>query len=75
MNRLRRLAVVVFAAFTVATATLAVPGPASALPMTCAARYQLSRADYATGQVFYALGDYTTAFYWVGKSYGVVEGC
>jgi hypothetical protein len=75
MTRLRRLAIAVFAASTVALAALAAPAPASAMPMSCAARYQLSRAYYATGQVFYALGDYTTAFYWVGKSYGVVEGC
>ena len=75
MTRLRRLVIAVLAASTVAIATLAVPGPASAMPMSCATRYQLSRAYYATAQIFYALGDYTTAFYWAGKSYGVVEGC
>ena len=45
------------------------------MPMSCATRYQLSRAYYATAQVFYAIGDYTTAFYWAGKSYGIIEGC
>jgi hypothetical protein len=72
---LRRFAIALFAASTVAVGTLAAPTAASAMPMSCAVRYQLSRSYYATGQVFYALGDYTTAFYWVGKSYGIIEGC
>jgi hypothetical protein len=63
------------AAFTVTVGSLAVPPAASAMPMTCAARYQLSRAYYATAQVFYALGDYTTAHFWAGKAYGILEGC
>ena len=75
MTRFRRLAIAALAASTVAFATLAAPGPASAMPMSCATRYQLSRAYYATAQIFYALGDYTAAFYWAGKSYGIIEGC
>ena len=75
MIRLRRLAMAMLVAFTVAVGTLAVPAPASAMPMSCAARYQLSRAYYATAQVFYAIGDYTTAHFWAGKAYGIVEGC
>jgi hypothetical protein len=75
MSRLRRLAIAVIAASTVAAGSLGVPAPASAMPMSCAVRYQLSRSYYATAQIFYALGDYGTAMYWVGKSYGIVEGC
>ena len=75
MTRLRRLAIALLAASTVAVGSLAVPTATSAMPMSCAVRYQLSRSYYATAQIFYALGDYTTAFYWVGKSYGIVEGC
>ena len=75
LTRLRRFAIAVFAAATVAAGGLALPAPASAMPMSCAVRYQLSRSYYATGQVFYALGDYGTAMYWVGKSYGILEGC
>lgn len=63
------------AAFTVTFGSLALPAPAAAMPMTCAVRTQLALAYYATGQVFYALGDDANAYYWWGKSYGVVEGC
>jgi hypothetical protein len=75
MSRLRRFTIAVLAASTIAVGSLALPATASAMPMSCAARYQLSRAYYATGQIFYALGDYGTAMYWVGKAYGVIEGC
>src|SRR5262245_29621773 len=75
MVRIRRFAIALFAASTVAIGSLAVPAQASAMPMSCEVRYALSDAYYATAQVFYALGDYTTAFFWVGKSYGIVEGC
>ena len=75
MTRLRRLAIAWLAASTIAVGSLAVPATASAMPMSCAVRYQLSRSYYATAQIFYALGDYPTAMYWVGKSYGIVEGC
>jgi hypothetical protein len=75
MSKLRRLAIAVIAASTVAAGSLAVPAPASAMPMSCALRYQLSRSYYATAQIFYALGDYATAHFWAGKAYGIVEGC
>ena len=75
MSRLRRLAIAVLAAFTVSVGSLTLPGSASAMPMSCTVRYALAESYYATGQVFYALGDYATAFYWVGKAYGIVEGC
>ena len=75
MSRLRRFAIALLAAVTVAVGSLAVPAPASAMPMSCAVRYQLSRSYYATAQIFNALGDYATAMYWVGKSYGILEGC
>lgn len=75
MTRLRRFAIAFLAASTVAFGSLALAAPASAAPMSCELRWALSETYYATAQIFYALGDYTTAFYWVGKSYGIVEGC
>jgi hypothetical protein len=75
MSRLRRFAIALLAASTVAVGSLAVPPSASAMPMSCAVRYQLSRSYYATAQIFYALGDYATAHFWAGKAYGILEGC
>jgi hypothetical protein len=75
MSRLRRLAIALLAASTVTVGSLALPAETSAMPMGCAVRYQLSRSYYATAQIFHALGDYGTAMYWVGKSYGIIEGC
>ena len=42
MSRLRRLAIALLAAATVAVGSLAVPPAASAMPMSCAQRYQLA---------------------------------
>ena len=75
MSRLRRQAIALLAAATVAVGGLAIPAPASAMPMSCTVRKQLARSYYATGQVFYALGDDALAYYWWGKAYGIVEGC
>jgi hypothetical protein len=75
MGRLKRFAITLLAASTVAVGSLAVPASASAMPISCAARWQLSLSYYATGQVFYALGDDAMAYYWWGKSYGVLDGC
>ena len=75
MSRIRRFAIALLAASTVAVGSLALPAPASAMPMSCSVRYQLSRTYYATGQILYALGDDAGAYYWWGKSYGVIEGC
>lgn len=68
------------AATGIATAALGVAGlvaapEASAQPMSCSVAYQLSRSYYATAQILYAHGDYAGAFFWVGKSYGVLESC
>ncbi len=75
MNRLRRLAIALLAASTVAVGSLAGPATASAMPISCAARYQLSLSYYALGQVYYALGNDADAYFWWGKSYGILEGC
>jgi hypothetical protein len=75
MARLKRFAIALLAASTVAVGSLAVPAAASAMPMSCAVRYQLSLSYYATGQVFYALGDDVMAYYWWGRSYGILDGC
>ena len=45
------------------------------MPMSCTVRKQLALSYYATGQVFYALGDDANAYFWWGKAYGIVEGC
>jgi hypothetical protein len=73
--RLRRFAIASLAAFTVAVGNFAVPAAAAAMPMSCTVRYLLADSYYATGQVFYALGDDANAYYWWGKAYGIVEGC
>jgi hypothetical protein len=75
MGRLKRFAITLLAASTVAVGSLAVPASVSAMPISCATRWQLSLSYYATGQVFYALGDVANAYYWWGKSYGVLDGC
>lgn len=75
MTRLRSLAIALLAAFTIALGSLAAPTTATAMPMSCSVRYQLSRTYYATAQVLYALGDYTGGHFWAGKAYGIVEGC
>jgi hypothetical protein len=75
MSRLRRLAIPVLAAFTVSVGSLTLPASASAMPMSCTVRRALAESYYATGQVFYALGDDANAYYWWGKAYGIVEGC
>ena len=75
MTRLRRLAIALLATSTVAVGSIAVPTAASAMPMSCTVRKQLALSYYATGQVFYALGDDANAYFWWGKAYGIVEGC
>ena len=75
MSRFRRFAIALLAASTVAVGSLAVPAPASAMPMSCSVRYALADSYYALGQAFYALGDDALAYYWWGKAWGIVEGC
>ena len=75
MSRLRRFAVALLVASTVAVGSLAAPATASAMPISCTVRYQLARSYSATAQVFYALGDYQSAQFWAGKAWGVIEGC
>jgi hypothetical protein len=75
MARLRRLAIALLVASTVTVGSLSAVPAASAMPMSCDIRYQLALSYYATGQVFYGLGDYATAMFWVGKSYGIMAGC
>ena len=75
MTRLRRLAIAALAATTVTVGSIATVPTASAMPMSCTVRKQLALSYYATGQVFYALGDDANAYFWWGKAYGIVEGC
>ena len=75
MARLRRLAIALLVASTVTVGSLSAVPAASAMPMSCEVRYEVALAYYATAQLFYGLGNYATAMYWVGKSYGIVQGC
>jgi hypothetical protein len=75
MARFRTFAIAVLAAFTVTVGSLAAPSTASAMPMSCAVRFQVSRSYYATAQVLYAVGAYEAAHFWAGKAYGILEGC
>ena len=75
MARLKRFAIALLAAATVAVGSLAVPPTASAMTISCAARWQLSYSYYALGQGAWAVGNDALAYYWWGRSWGIVEGC
>ena len=53
--RLRRFAIALLAASTVAVGSLAVPASASAMPMSCAQASQVARIYFATSNVYRAL--------------------
>jgi hypothetical protein len=75
MSKLRRLAIALLAASTVTVGSLALPATASAMSISCAARWQLSNSYWALGAAFYNLGDDAWAYYWWGKADSIVEGC
>ncbi|MET0167587.1 MAG: hypothetical protein ABW318_21645 [Vicinamibacterales bacterium] len=75
MTRLRRFAMAALAAATVTVASLGVVPTASAMPLSCAARWSLSNSYWALGAAFYAVGDDTYAYYWWGKAEAIVIGC
>jgi hypothetical protein len=64
-----------FAAATAATAAVGLTAApvASAQPMTCSVALSLSQAYIATGDIFYALGNYSLASRYYGRAQGVVE--
>jgi hypothetical protein len=62
--RLRRFAIALLAASTVAVGSLALPTSASALPMSCAQAFEVARIYFATSHVFEGLGDKKTAKSW-----------
>ena len=74
MARLRRFAIAALAAATVTAGSLATTPAASALPMSCTTARAIARAYIATGDVFYAVGNYSTASYWYGRAQGVMDG-
>jgi hypothetical protein len=59
----------------VTVSSLAIVPTASAMPMSCAARWSFANSYWALGTTFYLLGDDTLAYYWWGEAYGIVEGC
>jgi hypothetical protein len=75
MAGLRRLAIAVLAAATVAAGSLATTSSASAMPMSCTTRLALGATYIATGNVFYGVGSYQLASYWYGKAEGIMTGC
>jgi hypothetical protein len=74
-TRLKRFAITMLAAVTVAIGGLTIVPTASALPMTCQQREGLARSYWATGAAFYSVGAYVDAFYWIGKAEGLMVGC
>jgi len=70
--RLRRFAIASLAAATVAGGTLAVPAPASALPMGCDQAWGLARIYFATANVFKGLGDTDNWRYWRSQATAVL---
>ena len=73
MTRLRRFAIAVVAAATVAIGSLAAAPAASALPMSCTVSLALAESYLATGNVFYGLGAYQQANFWYGRAAGLVQ--
>jgi hypothetical protein len=75
MSRLRRHVIGVLAAATVATAGLAAPAPASAMPWSCATRVALYNLYNSVGEAFDLAGEYEAAAFWYGMAEGVLGGC
>ena len=73
MTRLRRLAITVLAAATVAVGSLATATPASAA-MSCRTALAVHDIYMVTGQIFLSLGDPVTASHWFGKASGILQG-
>ena len=75
MTKLRRFAIALLAAATVTVGSLAPVPTASAMPRSCTVNLSLAQAYYATGHVFFALGDWAKSSYWYGKADALVEAC
>jgi hypothetical protein len=67
MNSLRKHVIAVLAAASVASAGLAAPPPASAMPYTCEARHALYRLYASVSAMFGYAGDDRAAAYWPEK--------
>ena len=70
MSKLKMLATA-----TIATAAigLAAAPVASAKPMSCSQAIMMSQHYISTGDIFYALGQYSTASAYYGRAQGVLE--
>jgi hypothetical protein len=76
MTRLRKLAITMLAAVTVAIGSFTITPMASALPRTCEERQQIINMYWSFGWAYYSIGDYAHAYYWWGKAEGLaLAGC
>jgi hypothetical protein len=73
MPKLKKFATAALATAAIGAAGLAAAPTASAMPMSCSQAVKMSGVYIATGDVFYALGDYVTAAKYYGRASGVVE--
>ena len=71
--RLRRFAIALLAASTVAVGSLALPASASALPMSCAQAFEIARSYFSLAHVFEAYGHYDTAKFWRQQGLDLVD--
>jgi hypothetical protein len=75
MTRLKRLAIAMAAAATVAFGSLTLVPTASALPMlSCTSTRVLARAYRVTGDAFLSIGAYVAAAVWYAKADGLEDG-
>jgi hypothetical protein len=76
MTRLRKLAITMLAAITVATGSLTMVPKVSAQPRSCEETQQIVNMYWATGWAYYSIGAYAYAYYWWGKADGLAQaGC
>jgi hypothetical protein len=75
VTKVKRFAIAMLAAATVTVGALAAPPEASAMPRSCTVSLALAQTYYATGHVFFALGDWARSSYWYGKADALVEAC
>ena len=68
MTRFRRLAIALLAAVTVTVGSLGIVPTVSAMPRSCDRIQTLVNVYWAAGLAFFSVGDYSTAYYWFGRS-------
>lgn len=73
MTRLKALATAALAATTIGIGGLVAAPSASAMPMSCSHAMKMYKFYMATGDVFFALGNMSTASAYYGRASGVLE--